>query len=89
MGFFDSLFEKALPHSIADLDYKVSTRNSTGFDTRSFEVKLNSIGKVAIRLEGSKKREAIDGLRRLSENRNLDYHERMLLNDLLERLIRY
>lgn len=89
MGLFDNLLAKALPHSIADLDYKVSTRKSTGFDTQDFEAKLNSIGKVAIRLEGSKKREAFDDLRRLSRNRNLYDHERMLLDELLERLHRY
>lgn len=88
MGFFDSLFKKALPHAIQDLDYKVATRDRTGFDESDFEMKLNQIRRSAMQLSGYDRSGAIKALHELERNSRLYPRERQWLNQLLNDLHR-
>lgn len=89
MGFFDSFLKKAVPHAIRDLDYRVSTRDRSGFTESDFERKLDQIHKSAVQLDGYDKSEAIHALHVLESNSRLYPEERRLLGKVLNDLHRY
>lgn len=89
MGFFDSLFAKALPMTISDLDYKVSTRESTGFDSDDFAIKMNQIAKGIRSLDGSNRDKVRRGLQSLARNDKLYSEERRQVEAVLDMLRRY